>query len=945
MMTRRTLHAAVVAVVLAALTAIANAQPAATDPKTAPLTAKIPVDSQITTDTLPNGIKYYVRKNRKPEARAELRLVVNAGSLMEEDDQQGLAHFVEHMAFNGTKNFPKNETIKFLESIGMRFGADVNAYTSFDETVYTLHVPTDKPDVLDKSFLILEDWAHNVTFDDAEVDKERGVITEEWRLRRGASARLQDKQFPILLKGSRYADRLPIGKMDVVQHFSHDRVRQFYKDWYRPDLMAVIAVGDFDKAAVETLIKNHFGPIPRPASVKPRPLYPIPDQPGTAYAVATDKEMTQTSVVVYRKLPLRDQTTIAGYRQQIVERLFAGMLSARFAEITQKPDAPFLGASGGRGNFFRTKDASTLSALVKEGGAERGLEALYTEGERVARFGYVESEIVRIKRNTLRALEQAVAEKANTPSDGLADELVRNFTDQEPAPGIDYEYALYQRFLPEITIAEVNALAKDWVPDGNRVVVVSAPEKDGVAPPDESKLESAIASAARADLKPYSDTSATGALLENVPAAGSVTKTTTKESFGITEWELSNGVRVVMKPTKFKDDEIQMRAFSPGGSSLASDADFIPAATAADVVASGGLGKLNAVDLRKALAGKAAGVRPFIGELSEGLNGTASPKDLETLFQLVYLTFTAPRADAEVFGVRQAQRKAQLANQKASPEYAFAEALTSALTSDHPRRRLMTPEIVDRMSLEKSMAFYKDRFSDASDFTFVFVGSFEPATLKPLAEKYLATLPATHRQETWKDVGVPTPKGVVEKRVEKGIEPKSETAIVYSGPFDYTQQNRIVLRALTDVLETSLLETLREDLGGTYSVQVQPDMSKNPRGEYSVEIDFGSSPERPAELIKRVYAEIEAIKASGPTEKQVADVREKMVREYEETSKGNEFWLGNLSTRYEYGEDVSSLFVLPDLYRKLSPADIQAAAKKYLDPANHVTVTLFPEKK
>src|SRR5262245_6788760 len=373
-----------VAIALAVLSTVGYARQPATDPKTAPLGAKIPLDPQITTGTLPNGLRYYIRKNRKPEARAELRLVINAGSLMEEEDQQGLAHFVEHMAFNGTKNFPKNETIKFLESIGMRFGADVNAYTSFDETVYTLHVPTDKPDVLDKSFLILEDWAHNVSFEAAELDKERGVVTEEWRLRRGASARLQDKQFPILLEGSRYADRLPIGKMDVIQHFSHDRVRQFYKDWYRPDLMAVVAVGDFDKAAVETLVKNHFSAIPKPATLTPRPTYPIPDRPGTSYAVATDKEMTQTSVVVYRKLPLRDQTTIGGYRQQIVERLFSGMLSARFGEITQKPDAPFLAASAGRGSFFRTKDASSLSALVKEGGAERGLEALYAEGERVA---------------------------------------------------------------------------------------------------------------------------------------------------------------------------------------------------------------------------------------------------------------------------------------------------------------------------------------------------------------------------------------------------------------------------------------------------------------------------------------------------------------------------------------------------------------------------------
>ncbi len=923
----------------------APAQPAAASPAaSAPLSAAIPLDTQITTGRFANGLRYYIRKNKKPEGRAELRLVVNAGSILEERDQAGLAHFVEHMAFNGTKHFPKQETVKFLESIGMRFGPSVNAFTSFDETVYMLQVPTDKPDVLEKAFLILEDWAHNVSFDATEIDKERGVITEEWRLRRGAGARMQDKQFPILFKGSRYAERLPIGDMEVIQSFKHERLKKFYEDWYRPELMGVVAVGDFDKAAIEALVKQHFETIPKSPATKLRPAYDVPAQPATLYAIASDKEASGTSVSVYSKMPARDQTTIGAYRQQILERLFAGMLSARFSEMAQKPDAPFLGAGAGRGQFVRTLEVSTLSAGVKEDGVERGLDALFTEALRVEKFGFTATELDRQKTNVMRGLERAVTEKENTPSASLADEYVRNFTDKEPAPGIEYEAALHARFLPEITLAEVNALAKQWVPDKNRVVLVNAPQKEGLTIPDEAKLSGVIAAATRKDLTAYVDAVANASLIETPPAPGAITKTTAKDAFGITEWELSNGVKVVLKPTTFKQDEILFQAFSPGGTSLASDAEFIPAQTAAQVIASGGLGKFSAVDLRKVLTGKVASARPFIGELDEGLRGSASKKDLDTLFQLIYLTFTAPRADPAIFTVMTSAMKSQLANQKASPEFTFAETLNSIMTQNHPRARMLTPEMVDQMNLDKSLAFYKDRFGDASDFTFVFVGSFDADTLKPLVERYIATLPVTHRTETWKDIGLKRPEGVIEKRVDKGLEPKSRAAIVFSGPFDYTQENRIAIRAMADVLEVRLRESIREDLGGTYSVSADANYSKVPRSQYSVEISFGSNPDRTDDLVKTVLKEIEALKANGPTDKQVADVKETFLRDDETNMKQNGYLLGQLALRYEYNEDVTSLFNMADHYRKIDAATIRGAAQKYLNPANMVKVTLFPEK-
>jgi zinc protease len=911
---------------------------------TAPLSATIPDDPQITTGRFANGLRYYLRTNKKPEKRAELRLVVNAGSILEDRDQSGLAHFVEHMAFNGTKHFPKQEMVKFLESIGMRFGPHLNAYTSFDETVFMLQVPTDKPDVLDKAFLILEDWAHGVSFDDVEIDKERGVITEEWRLRRGASARMQDKQFPILFKGSRYAERLPIGDMEVIHGFKHDRLKKFYADWYRPELMAVVAVGDFDKAAVETLIKNHFETIPKSPARKLRPSYKVPEQPGTLFAIATDKEASSTSVGVYSKMPMRDQTTVGSYRRQIVERLFTGMLSTRLSEIAQKPDAPFLGAGAGRGQFVRTAEVSTLSAGVKEDGIERGLEALFTEAQRVVRFGFTTTEFDRQKRNIMRGLEQAVAEKDNHPSDPLADEYTRNFTDQEPIPGIEYEAALHARFLPEITLAEVNALAKDWVPDHNRVVMVNAPEKPGLTVPDEAKLAAVITSAERKDITAYVDAVDNQPLLDTVPTPGAVTKTTTKEAFGITEWELANGVKVVLKPTTFKEDEVLFSAFSPGGTSLASDADFVPARTAAQVIASGGLGKFSQIDLRKTLTGKVASARPFIGETEEGLQGSASRKDLETMFQLIYLTFTQPRADPAMFNVITTSTKSALANQKASPEYAFAETLNSILSQNHPRARLMSPELVDQMNLDKSLAFYKDRFSDASDFTFVFVGSFDQDTIKPLVERYLGALPVTHRQETWKDTGIKKPAGVIEKRVDKGIEPKSRANIVFSGAFQYNQVQRIAIRAMAEALETRLRESLREELGGTYSVTASAGYSKIPREEYTITIAFGCSPDRTDELVKGVFKEIDQLKTTGPTDKQVADVKETFLRDQETNMKQNGYLLGQIANRYQLGEELTSLFNLADFYNKIDAATIKDAARLYLKNDNFVKVTLYPEK-
>jgi zinc protease len=929
---------------LAASSLAAAGQTGPSAARSAALTQTLPVDPAVATGRFDNGLRYYIRVNKEPQNRAELRLVVNAGSLLEDDDQLGLAHFVEHMAFNGTKNFPKQDIVTFMESIGMRFGPSVNAFTSFDETVYMLQVPTDKPDVLARAFLVLEDWAHNVSFDPAEIDKERGVIIEEWRLRRGAAARMLDQQFPVLLKGSRYADRLPIGKTEIIEGFAHERLKKFYSDWYRPDLMAVIVVGDIDAAAVRGLLEKHFGSIPKPAVPRLRPTYPVPPQPGTLYAIATDPEATTASVEVYSKMAVRDPSTVGAYRRQLVEILFGSLLSTRFAELAQKPNPPFLGASAGRGLFVRSAEASILSALVKEDGIDRGLDAVFTEAERVARFGFTASELDREKLRMMRSLDQALAEKDKRRSSTLAAEYVRAFTQREPIPGLEYEHELTKRFLPEITLDEINRLAKEWVPDGNRVVLVSAPRKPALTVPDGTRLAAVIAGVAGSKLEPYVDAAAARALLEPIPEPGKITGTATRDAIGITEWELSNGVTVVLKPTTFKEDEVIFRAFSPGGTSLVSDAEFVPALTASQVIAGGGLGSFNSIELQKVLAGKVASARAFIGELEEGLSGSASRKDLETMFQLIHLSFTQPRADQTFFGVMTEQMKAFLANQTASPEFAFSEAQSAALSQNHPRARPMTVETVGQMSLDRSFAFYKDRFADASDFTFVFVGSFDLDAMRPLVERYLASLPSLRRKETWKDVGMHPPKGIVEKRVEKGIEPKSQTGIVFTGPFEYDQTQRVAINALALVLQTRLREALREELGGTYSVGVNAGYSKIPRREYSLSIGFGSAPDRTESLIKRVFEEIAALKADGPSETQVNDARETFLREFETNLKQNRYLLTQIYLKYQYGEAPETLLGVPEYYRKLTRQAIQEAARAYLTD-NYVKVSLFPEKK
>lgn len=913
--------------------------------KTISLDQKLPIGPHVTVGQFENGLRYYIRENKQPENRAELRLVVNVGSVLEDDDQQGLAHFLEHMAFNGTENFEKHKLIEFMESIGMRFGPGLNAYTSFDETVYMLTIPTDSPEVMETAFKIIEDWSHALLLEHEEIDKERGVIVEEWRLGRGAFARMRDIQFPLLLKDSRYAERLVIGKKEIIENFDYNVLKRFYKDWYRPDMMAVIAVGDFDKSVIQAQIEEHFSLLPIQEKPRPRQTFEIPDHKETLFAIAKDKEAPNTSVAIYYKHPLREQETVGAYRERIVESIYNNMLNQRFNELSQKPDPPFIFASSSRGPLLRSKEAYILSAGVKEDGIKRGLDTLLTESERVSRFGFTETELERQKLQILRSIERAYAEREKTASNRYVSEYIRNFLTVEPIPGIEYEFELYKRFVPEITLEEVNMLGREWLTRENRVIMVSAPEKEGLRIPTEEELLVVFEAVDEKEITAYVDTTITEPLLAEIPEPGGITETKTIEEVGITEWKLSNGVRVVLKPTDFKADEVLLQAFSPGGTSLATDEDFIPARTASQVIGAGGLGKFNAINLQKKLSGKVVRVRPSISELQEGIFGSTSPKDLETMFQLVYLTFTEPRADEDIFKALSSQMKSMYKNRSASPNSVFFDTLQKIMTQDHLRARPMTEEIIDDMDLEKSYAFYKDRFADASDFTFIIVGSFDQETIKPLVTRYLGALPSISREESWQDVDINPPKGVIKETIHKGLEPQSRVSIVFTGPFQYDREHRNAIRGMCMVLQTRLRETIREDLGGTYSIRASSSYNIIPDQEYTIRISFGADPERVEELTKVVFKEIENLKIEGIQPDEINDVKKSFSRDFETGIKNNNWLMTQLNYKYQQNEDPRTLYDYEKSLERITPEMLQKAAQMYLNMENYVQLILFPEKK
>jgi len=907
------------------------------------LGAPVPIDPAVTTGQLDNGLQYYVRENPKPENRAALWLCVAAGSVDEDDDQLGLAHMTEHMAFNGTENFPRQELVDYLETIGMQFGPEVNAFTSLDRTVYMLQVPTDRQELLDTGLEILEDWAHRVSFVDEEIDKERGVIVEEWRLGRGADARMYDQQLPVLYHGSKYAERKTIGEMDIIQNFPHDTIRRFYRDWYRPDLMAVIAVGDFDGDAVTSAIAERFGAIPAPENPRPLAQPEVPDHPETLYGVATDPEAARTMVAVVHKRDPEPVASVADWRAELVGDLVDTMLRARLNELSQQPDPPFSFAYVADYQNIRTKRFFTLGAWVKEDGVDRGLDVLVTEVERARRHGFTASELARAKAEMLRRAEKAAAEQDKTESRRFAWAYQSNFLRATPIPGPATALDLESKLLPTITLAEVDARLPALLTEGNRVITVEGPQKEGLPVPQVDELAAVLATAVSRDVGPYVDTVVDAPLVTAPPTAGRVVERRVDSTLGTETWTLSNGVRVVLKPTDFKNDEVLLWGVSPGGSSLiADDGRYRQISSAASVVAAAGVGAFDPVALDKKLAGKIVRVFPYISDLEEGLRGSGSPEDLETMLKLTYLYATAPRDDEEAFASLVERQRGWLQNRAADPDAAFQDTI-QALVNGHDVRRMPPTEAdLDALDRRGCLEFYRDRFADCSDFTFFLVGAIDPLAVEPLVRTWLGGLPAGDRDESWRDPGIPVPQGVQERTVARGIEPRSRVELVFVRPAAWSWENVYAMESLADALRIQLRQEIREEKSGTYGVGVRAWIQKLPDGRAEMHVSWGCDPDRVDELTAAVWDQLHLVQRDGPAAETLTKVRETQLREHETNLQENQYWLGQLVRHERLGTDPHLILSTPDLTESLTAEMVRDAARRYISDDDHIRVVLMP---
>jgi zinc protease len=907
---------------------------------------KVPLDPSVKIGKLKNGITYYIKKNTEPKNRAELRLAVKAGSVLETDAQQGLAHFMEHMNFNGTTNFPKNELVNFLQKTGVRFGADLNASTSFDETIYMLPIPTDSVGLLDKGLQVLEDWAHGALLDPAEIEKERGVVLEESRMGRGAQQRMRDKYLKMILNNSRYAERLPIGKDSILKTFKPETIKAFYKDWYRPDLMAVIAVGDFDVAKVEASIIKKFGSIPVPVKPKKRTEYTIPLDGSTNVAIVTDPEYPQNVIQLIYKQPGSKEKTLMDVRNNIGQQLYNAMMGQRMQELTQKANPPFLYGGSQYGDFLGNLESYTSVALAKDAGSmETALKALLEENARVQKFGFTQPELDRAKKDFFTSIEQYYKERDKTKSGNHVQEYLGHFLHEKPFMGAEGYFDLVKKNLDGVSLSEVNALAKKYISDKNRSVVVMGPEKSKDAMLTEAQIRKLLAETGK-DVTAYVDDVLDTPLLSSEPKAGKVVKEQAFPKLGMTELTLSNGVKVMLKPTDFKNDEILLKATGKGGYSLFPDQHETGLFTSY-LVQSGGVGPYNQTQLQKYLAGKTANAGPYVSELTEGIGGSTSPKDLETTLQLIYAYFTEPRKDAEVVAGMLSNQKAYLENMKktVTPEKMFSDTLNAILTSNNPLRKPLTPESIDKVNLDKAVEIYKNRFSDASDFVFTFVGAFKIDEIKPLLEKYLGGLPSTDRDDTFKHPNIFPPKGKIEKIVYKGLEPKSRVSLISSGEYDYNPENNMQIEALQEVLQIKLIESLREEESGVYGVGVSESTDKFPTGHYRFSIGFGCAPENVDKLVKRTQEEVNKIKQNGADPKDIEKFVAETNRKMETALKTNNFWLDYLDDNTFLGDDLDEIFRQDELLKSITVASTKAAANKYFSDDNYIKAVLMPEKK
>lgn len=907
------------------------------------LTDKLPLDREVRAGKLPNGLSYFIRKNAIPKDRVELRLVVNAGSVLEDDDQQGLAHFVEHMAFNGTTHFAKNDLISYLQSVGVKFGSDLNAYTSFDETVYKLQVPTDNAEILKKAFVVLEDWAHGITFKPAEIEGERGVITEEWRIGQGAAQRMRDTYLPVVYNQSRYAERLPIGKMEVVQHFKPDVLKRFYKDWYRPDLMAVVVVGDVNPDQIETMIRQGFAQLRSPVKKRERVQYDIPRNTSALYTVATDKEATASQILVYSKFQGKKDSTLADYRGFILRQLYQFAVNQRLNTRVRTTDAAYSMVHTSFQSLSRNCDAFTVAIRLRENSIEKGLKAVFEELERVKRFGFTESELERAKKGVTLKYERAYRERDKSSSDGYASELIRHYLNAEAVPGISFEYGFLNNQLPSITLKELNEFDDEILTNSDRVVVVTAPDKAGLSAPSEAGFAAIEKEVAGSFLEPYEDKVVKFEWQGKKPDGGTIVKEVKDVSNGVTTFLLSNGAKVILKPTDFKNDEVYGYAYSPGGLNLCGDDDYFSALYASAIVGESGVPGLSKTDMIKAFAGKELTVTPYISSTSEGFNLKCNPRDLENMFQLLNIYFTRPSLDTLAARLLIQRTASNLVLMKQNPQKYFEDKVARELAQKNFRGGGL-PDTADlkKVNYRRAFEIFQQRFANAGDFSFVFVGSFDPDSIRSLICTYIAGLPTQPEYEKVKDIGIRPPVGNYNKSFYRGVDMKSAVNLIFSGKAKFSEKESYLLSSLVDVLNIRLLESLREKKSGVYGVRAAGRVAKYPYENYQVKISFQCAPSNVDSLTQAALAEIEKIKKSGVLAADLLKVKESQKRKLEVDVKRNAYWLNELVEGLIYQQKTETVAEQLKEIENLSSEALQKLARNYLT-SDYARFVLYPE--
>jgi len=910
------------------------------------LTAPIPIDPDVKMGKLANGLTYYIRKNVKPEKKLELRLAVNAGSVLENDNQRGLAHFMEHMGFNGSKNFPKNELVDYLQKTGVEFGADLNAYTSFDETVYILPIPTDDPEIVEKGFTVLEDWAFNNLFDKNEIEKERGVVLEESRLSKGSDERMSRKYFPKLFNGSKYGERLPIGKDEVLKNFKHETLKNFYKNWYRPNLMAVIVVGDIDPAEAEKKIIAHFGKFKNPPSAPIRPaIIPIKQRTSPEAMVVTDDEATNTYLQIFNFVkPAKKLKTWADYRETIIEGLVSSLINQRLSELTQKENPPFLFANTGFQPFLRGYNSFNSFAVLGEAPLQDALDALVSETNRARKFGFLRTELERVKASLLNGAEKAFNEKDKSESGNIVWQYVNNYLQGNPIPGVAHRYKFIQQVLPTISLQEINAVAKKMPSTANAFALVQAPTSMKVKLPDNNNLLKAVIAATGKPVKAYEEKAVAGRLLDKDPVPGKITTETKNEKLGTTEITLSNGITVTLKPTQLKNDEIQMDAWRWGGFQKFSLTDKENAQYSASIIREMGVKDLSPTDIRKYMAGKTVSVLPYINDHEEGIEGHSSVRDFETFLQMIHLYYTAPRKDEGLFKSFVAKQKSSIQFLKQDPETWYQDTLYKIAYNNNPwTGQIPTVEEIDRLNLEKLFSIYNQVFSNAYGMHYTFVGNIEMDKIKPLLEKYLGSLPASPKENTYKDNGIRMIKGVTEANLKKGMESQSFITIMFEGETEYSREEKLNLAALLEVMNIKIIEKLREEMSGIYGGGMYGTIEKRPYVHYTISASMPCGPENVEKLTKALFELIKDAQEKGIDQKDLDKVKETWKKQYHVNLQSNDFWLSTLSNAWIDQNNPENILDYEQKVNAITAVDLQTAAKKFLTLNNMVKAVLYPE--